>query len=457
MPKRGWPAWASVSEITDLLRLSVPIAVSRAAFMFMLLTDTIVLGRNAPEEVPYILISWFPLSLVIGFAMGLLLGVSVLTAEMSGRGEMADTGRIFRRGLLTAIICGVLAAGVLFVGADTIFAWLRFEGDFHAGVSGVARILSFALIAQLLNTATTFYLEALRKPLLVATTMYCGVVVNLFFDLAFVGGYWGMPQMGAQGVAMATAGTSLFLCVVFLIMSAIMTPAFRPSAAAPKSEWVRQLKVGSGLAVSNLAEFGSFNFTHVMAGWISLAAATVYGMVFQVIAFVFMSFLGLGTATSVRVAERFGRDDPDGVLNASRLGVVTCVLVAVTFGLVIVILNPQIALIFVRPDAVVQGVEIYPTLVSLVAFSGLILVFDGVQNVASMASRARGLSWIPASIHLGSYVFVMIPFAYLLGLHLGRGVRGMMEAVLLASVLASSAQIFVLERVAPDRQTIKNG
>tara|TARA_Y100000052_G_scaffold27585_1_gene36912 strand:+ start:36052 stop:37329 length:1278 start_codon:yes stop_codon:yes gene_type:complete len=425
--------------------------------MFMLLTDTIVLGRNEPGEVPYILISWFPISLVIGFTMGLLLGVSVLTAELSGRGQAARSGRVFRRGLLTALICGGGSAGILFLSADSVFRLLQFEGEFHAGVTDVARILSFALMAQLLNTATTFYLEALRKPVLVAVTMYIGVVVNLIFDLAFVGGYWGMPQMGASGVAIATTGTSVTLFFVFLTLAALHTPAFKSSGPSPAGEWVRQLRVGLGMAVSNLAEFGSFNFTHVMAGWISLAAATVYGMVFQVIAFVFMSFLGLGTATNVRVAERFGRGEEAGVVNASRLGVTTCVLVALTCGALLLILKTNIAAVFVQPDAIVEGEAIYPLLVEFIAFAGLILVFDGVQNVASMASRARGLSWTPASVHLGSYVLVMIPFAYILGLKLERGVQGMMEAVLMASVIASVAQIVILERVVPKSDAYKNG
>jgi MATE family multidrug resistance protein len=55
MTQRAWPAWARASEILDLLRLSGPIAVSRASMMLMGLTDAIVLGRMAPEELPFVL------------------------------------------------------------------------------------------------------------------------------------------------------------------------------------------------------------------------------------------------------------------------------------------------------------------------------------------------------------------------------------------------------------------
>ncbi len=49
------PAWAKPSDIADLLRLSVPIAVSRMAMMLMGLTDAIVLGQFAPGELAYVL------------------------------------------------------------------------------------------------------------------------------------------------------------------------------------------------------------------------------------------------------------------------------------------------------------------------------------------------------------------------------------------------------------------
>lgn len=49
------PAWARAKDIADLIRLSVPIAVSRMAMMLMGLTDAIVLGQYAPEELAYVL------------------------------------------------------------------------------------------------------------------------------------------------------------------------------------------------------------------------------------------------------------------------------------------------------------------------------------------------------------------------------------------------------------------
>ena len=69
------PLWAKPSDVADLIRLSVPIAVSRMAMMLMGLTDAIVLGQFAPEELAFVLSAWLPIGVSLGFGIGILLGV----------------------------------------------------------------------------------------------------------------------------------------------------------------------------------------------------------------------------------------------------------------------------------------------------------------------------------------------------------------------------------------------
>ena len=45
-------------------------------------------------------------------------------------------------------------------------------------------------------------------------------------DLAFVGGFWGFPKMGADGVAIATSGSRYAIAVIMFILSFWLMPAF---------------------------------------------------------------------------------------------------------------------------------------------------------------------------------------------------------------------------------------
>ncbi|MEE2877437.1 MAG: MATE family efflux transporter [Pseudomonadota bacterium] len=443
--RRVWPAWVRPSDITDLLRLSGPIAVSRAAMMLMGLTDVIVLGQNAPSELPFVLNSWLPIGVSLGLTMGLLMGVSVLTAELAGVGQAGNTGRIFRRGIKFSLWFGLcLTLAIVFL-VGPMFRALGFEESVAAGTTSVSKILAYGLIGHMLTHVAGSYLEALRRPLVVTAIMYAGVLINLVIDLAVVAGWWGMPKLGADGVAIATTGTRWFLVILFLIAVWRFTPAFKPSADGPPDENRRQFSVGYGMAVSNVAEWGGFNFTFVIATWISTAATTIYGMSIHVIGFCFMAYLGLGTATSVRVAEAYGRKNADEVRDASRLGIVAGALVGMVLGALVYIFKAELASLLVKSEAEVAGVEIHPQLIPLIGFTAFVIVFDGLQNVASMALRAQNVIWPPTFIHLGSYFLIMIPATWYLGLYREGGAMGMMHGVLIASLVAGILQTALLE------------
>ena len=460
MTQRAWPAWARASEILDLLRLSGPIAISRLSWMLMGLTDAIVLGRvkGQEHELAFILNSWLPIGITLGFGMGILLGVQVLTSEMVGRGQAHLSGRVFRRGMLWAAALGVLVTAIVFLLAAPLFNFLFVHINPNEEISAlmtpkefadetalITQILSLSLLGFMISTVCSYYLEALRRPLIVTITSYLGVGVNLIIDLALVLGWWGMPQMGGEGVAWATVGSRWAITLALIGFALWLTPALKPSEPAPTNEAKRQLTVGGGTAVSNIAEWGGFNLTYTIAAFISVAANAVYGYSVQVMGFCFMFFLGIGTATSVRVAEHYGRGDMQGVKDASRLGVAATFVLGVFLSVLILIFQDGVALLLVNSEASIDGTMLAVAISSLLFYTALATTFDGLQATASMALRAQGIVWVPSAIHLASFFLLMIPLCYFMGVTLERGAQGMMEAVTITLLVAGGLQWALLE------------
>ncbi len=462
MARRDRPAWMRVSDILDLLKLSVPMAISRLSWMLMGLTDAIVLGQVAGQEheLAFVLNSWLPIGVSLGFGMGILLGVQVLTSEMVGRGEAEQSGRIFRRGMVWATGLGVALTGLVFFFADSLL-WLLFEvinpnaeSGMGAGLSAeafvaetalVTRIVSLSLLGFMLSTVCSYYLEALRRPLIVTVTSYLGVAVNVVIDLALVLGWWGMPQMGAEGVAWATTGSRWAVTIALIGFVIWLTPALKPSEPGAAGEARRQMTVGGGTAISNVAEWGGFNLTYAIAAFISVGANAVYGYAGQIMGLVFMFFMGIGSATSVRVAEHYGRGDIAGVKDASRLGIAATFALGALAAVVIYLFRDMISLGLVSKDAQIDGLLLAPAIAALMIYAALATTFDGLQLTASMALRAQGTVWLPSAIHIGSFFVLMIPLCYFMGIGLDRGARGMMEAVLAALMVAGLAQWALLE------------
>ncbi|MEC7291350.1 MAG: MATE family efflux transporter, partial [Pseudomonadota bacterium] len=422
MTQRAWPAWARASEILDLLRLSGPIAISRLAWMLMGLTDAIVLGqvKGQEHELAFILNSWLPIGITLGFGMGILLGVQVLTSELVGRGEEHLSGRIFRRGMVWAFGIGLLVTAIVYLAAEPLFHLLFVEINPNDDISAtltpeqfasetalITQILSLSLLGFMISTVCSYYLESLRRPLIVTITSYLGVGVNLVIDLALVLGWWGMPQMGGEGVAWATVGSRWAITLALIGFIIWLTPALKPAEPGPEDEAKRQITVGGGTAISNVAEWGGFNLTYTIAAFVSVAVNAVYGYSVQVMGFCFMFFLGIGTATSVRVAEHVGRGDMQGVKDASRLGVAATFVLGGMLALLIYAFKDGVALLLVNSEASIDGTMLAPAIAAMLIYAAFATTFDGLQATASMALRAQGIVWVPSAIHIASFFLLM--------------------------------------------------
>ena len=434
------PAWARPKDMLDLTRLAVPVAISRASFMLMSLTDAVLLGRYAPGELPYVLNGWLPIGVLFGFGMGLMIGVQVLTAELNGAGKGDETGRIFRRGMVVALVYGMFATVACIVIARPLLDLIGFDPALAAATTDCTHILAYGAIAHMGGLACQSYLEALRKPNIATAINMAAVGVNLVFGLILV------PEHGAIGVVWATTGSRWFLLVCFLVAVVFLTPALKKSPKAPAGEFKRQNMVGIGTGVANVAEWGSFNLTFAIATLVSLDSGTVYGLTVQMMGVAFMIYVGMGTATSVRVAERFGRGDAVGVREASRLGVEASTLMGLILATALILLRDPIAVTWLNGSEVAsEGAHLVPQLSLMLAAVAFVTLFDGLQAVGSMALRAQGVVWIPTVIHVGSYVFVMLPLCWWLALHTSYGVWGVIIGISIASIVAGVGQVLALE------------
>lgn len=429
------------ADAVDLVRLALPVAATRASFILMGLTDAIVLGRWRPGELPYVLNAWLPLGIAMGFGIGLLTGVQVLTAELSGAGRGAETGRILRRGLAVGVGFGLAAMVACIVVARPLIAAFGFDEPVVAATAECTRILAYGLPVQMAFAATASSLEALRRPGIVTVISWGAVLLNAWLDVAWV------PSLGAVGVAWATTLSRVAMGIAGIVAALVFTPLLTVTGRSDRGEFGRQNRLGYGAALANVAEWGSFNLTHVMASLVSLDAGAVWGMAVQVLSAVFMIAIGLGSATAVRVAEHRGRSDLPAAARAARLGMTVSLAIGILLAAAIWSGRHWLAAQWLDAEGTADGKRLAPLLAAMLAAAAPVTIFDGVQGVASMALRACGVVWAPTAIHATSYVVVMVPLCWWLAFPVGLGLWGVVIGVAIASILAGVLQGVLLEWV----------
>lgn len=95
------------ATLKDLLHLAWPVVLARIGIMTMGLTDAIVVGNWSGLELAYSSLAMTPTMIVVTTAVGLLMGVQVMTARFLGEGRQHEVGAVLRRGVTYSLLLGL--------------------------------------------------------------------------------------------------------------------------------------------------------------------------------------------------------------------------------------------------------------------------------------------------------------------------------------------------------------
>ncbi|MGZ6014070.1 MAG: MATE family efflux transporter [Caulobacteraceae bacterium] len=435
------------TEVAQLLKLSGPVVISRLGIMVMGLSDAIVVGRYSATQLGYHALAWSPTSVVVTMAIGLLTGVQVMTARAIGEGRRNETGAVLRRGLGYSLWIGVISAAALAVLGPPFLHVIGLPKDLADGTTWPLRIFCLSLPGYALSVCASFWLEGLSKPGPGAWIMWIANALNLALDLLLVPGTFGLPALGAVGGAWATTGARTFLAIAMLGYIALM-PEARPLGVfvrppRDRAAEAEQRRIGFGAGVSNFFEVAAFASLNVICGWMGGLAVAAWTIVLNVAALVFMVPLGLGTGAAVRVGRAYGARDVRGVV---RAGLVSFGVTSVFGALVGLVIWPNAALI---ASAYTENPATLAMAIPALAVTCLMYWPDSLQVVTAQALRARGDVWLPSGTHLTSYILLMMPLAWFLGIPMRMGIMGVAWAVVIASFLSCGlllARFWILAR-----------
>ncbi|MFN3170003.1 MAG: MATE family efflux transporter [Hyphomicrobiales bacterium] len=421
-------------HVRRTLVLAWPVILSRVGVVLMSTMDVVVVGRAGAQELAYYVLGFAVIDSLVAVMAGLQLGVPVLAARSIGEGRPHLAAVIWRRGLLFSVIIG-LAAAIAWQGAPWFFTAMGQEEDLARGGGAVSALLAFSLPFIGLYLVSATLLEALEKPFHATIAVFIANGVNLVLSIIFVFGFGPIPAMGAWGCALATVITSALLgfglagYVRFLLPDR-QTYGFGVKSADLPPPGNEQRKLGYAAGASYGLEAAAFAGITVLAGLLGVIGLAAMGVLFQLFAITFMISFGIAGATQVRVGNAWGRQDARGMVQAGWAG----------FGLSLVASGAVSVLFVLFPEVFIRGLTndqaVIAAALPVMIWMVMALLADGGQTVLNHACRGRGDTWIPTSLHMVSYWFVMLPLAWFLALHLGGGAIGLYQAILISSLIS---------------------
>ena len=425
---------ATRSTLRDLLTLAWPVVLARIGIMTMGLTDAIVVGNYSGEELAFHALAWAPTSIVITTAVGLMMGVQVMTARLLGEGRRAEVGAVFRRGVAYSLQIGLVSMVALILLGPWAMRNLGLADGLGEGASPALIVFALSMPAYLISVAAQFFLEALGRPKPGMWAMWIANGVNLGLNLLLVPDLLGIGQSGAVASAWATFGARTALAA-FLVVYILRLPEARslgvfarPARDRPAER--EQRKIGYGAGSSYFIEVGAFAAMTFIAGRLGAVETTAWTIVLNISAIVFMVPMGLSAATAVLVGRAYGARDRAAVLRAGLVGI------GVVAGLATLIA----ILVWPTASLLTQAYNRDPVLVAVaapaLALATLFFVADAIQVVAASANRAAGDIWWPTILHFVAYSAIMMPLGWWLAQEIG--VDGLVWAVIIASLVSAT-------------------
>jgi MATE family multidrug resistance protein len=413
----------------------LPVSLARIGMTLMLVVDTMVVGRFGTDDLAALAIATVPGQTAQTIGVGFLMGGLIEIASAVGRGEFALAGAAWRRSLVYALAAGLLA--MLF--AVLALPWVL-APEMTGAVADKACVIVWIVGASapgvLVFTAASMLLQALERPLVAVWITLAANVVNLGLDLVLVFGGFGLPALGGIGAAISTlvVRNAMALAIVVYVVRVMPGRAALGPARRSDHSWRRgrrQRRLGYAEALSMGIESGSFALMMVFAGRLGAREVAAYTIAINLNMLFFMVAVGIGGAAAVLVAQARGRGDGAGMAMAASNGFILFTAVTSVVAVAMLVFPEPVLGLYSRDPALAA------VAVPIVAIIGLVNLVDGAQRVIANVLRAYGETWLPTTSHLVSYLAIMLPAGYLIGVEAGQGAYGLVLAIALASVVAS--------------------
>jgi len=399
-----------------VLRLGLPIMGGMSTYTLLELLDVLFVGYLGTVALAAVGISIFVTFAYLALFGGVSIGVQAPTARLVGAGETRDRVR-FLRATLLLVVCSI-PFGALLLGywAEALLGFMSDDPEvIRVGVPYLQ--WSFAAgVFLTLNNAFMGYWNATDRPGLYLRVVLLQAAVKVPLNVLLIFGWGSVPAFGLTGAGMATCAAALVGTIYHLGMSVRHAPGW----------WRGPVRAHTGVVLRLLGPAGAQQFLENLAlalmfrivALIGTAEVAAYTVLVNLIGAVGLPAWALGMAGATLVGQALGARDPVGAhrwaWDVVKIGTALMVLLGVPFWLV-----PEAILGLFLHDPDVLSVAVWPCRILgiMIGVNGLGYLFASLLYGAGDVARVM-------YVNLATQYLILLPGAWLAGVHLGWGLLG---------------------------------
>ncbi len=431
-----------------LANMAIPMVLSMLVQALYNVVDSIYVAQISESAVTALSLAFPVQNLLIGFAVGIGVGVNSLLSTSLGRKDQEGANRAAGNGMILMFIA---TAAFMIFGIFGVRPFFEMQSDVAETVEGG---ITYTRICCLLSLG--IFMEVLGERLLQATgrtvhtmiTQGLGAIINIILDPILIHGWLGLPAMGVAGAAWATVIGQWSAGMLALYFNEKQNPDVQFGWRYAKLRWhtVKQiLTVGvPSIIMNGVGSVMNFGMNQILQSFTE-TATSVFGIYFKLQSFFFMPLFGINNATISIIAYNYGAKKPERITKTLKMActVALCLMIC---GLAAFQLVPDVLLGLFNPSD--TFLEIGRGALRTISWSFPVAAIC-ISLGASFQALGNGIYSTITS--LCRQLLVLLPVAYLMSLT--GNVNNVWLSYPIAEVISGATTAFFFLRIY--RQKIK--
>ncbi len=443
MPKQVAENKMGVMPVNKLLiSMSVPMMLSMLIQALYNVVDSMFVAQVSENALTAVSLAFPIQNLMIAVGTGTGVGINALLSRSLGEKNFKRVNKTANHAVFLALLSFFVFACV---GIFCSRAFFEIQTDiseivdFGTSYMTICCVFSVGLFGQF---AFERLLQSTGKTFYTMITQLIGAIINIILDPIMIFGYFGFPEMGVAGAALATVTGQIVACIVAVVINkkknteiTMSLKKFRPSGKIIKR--IYSVGIPSIIMVS-ISSIMNFGMNVILLAYSSTAAA-VFGIYFKLQSFVFMPVFGLNNGMVPIIAYNYGARKKARITKTIKLSIIYAVGIML-IGLLVFQLFPAQLLSIFNASQTMMGIG--TTALHIISLS---FVCAGFGIVTSSVFQALGNGVLSMVVSIVRQLVVLLPVAYLFSVF--GGLDTVWWAFPIAEVAAVVLCILFLKRV----------
>lgn len=436
MPETWW------GEMSSLLRLGIPMALTQLVSYSVSFVDTVMIGRLSPADLAAAGVGSVIFYFLWMAGSGPVAAVSPLVSQALGadQSDRKDPRRSVRMALWS-VVCMTPFMFLLAVFTEPLAIALGQDPLVSAKAQAYVMAIMIGLPFMMATFALRNFLAALDKTMVPFLITVAITLLNIGLTYVLIFGLYGLPALGLVGAGLgsAIAGVTGFFLMVGYIYWDKLARQFDVFKRLLQPDWERfreVIRLGWPISATTTFEGMLFNAAVLIVGIIGVTQQAAYQVALNVAACAFMMPWGMSMAGSVRIGLARGAKNAAAEHRASSTTIIASIAAIGIIAIPVALFPDAVAAIYLdmgKPE----NQDVIAFVVTFLPIAAAFTFFDAVQVACNQLLRGLKDVTVPMWITGVSYWVIGFPVAYILGLHTPLGAKGVWYGLMVSLICAA--------------------